>query len=125
VTTAFKNTSAIYLDFAQAFESFDRPKLADFVKKHQDTFQRVRRTLAFCDNVGRIAQDGNYGLLLQCLNRLRHEAILRLRRIYITATLQDVAQAIETSGPIKPEHLQAAEQDIHTLVRESPLSEFR
>lgn len=62
------------------------------------------------------AQDGNYGLAVRCIHRLRAKAIFRLRETYLTVSLQEVAQAFG-EGDVSPELLAEAENTILELVR--------
>lgn len=61
-------------------------------------------------------QDGNYGLAIRCVQRLRVKAILQLRETYLTVSLEEVAKAFN-EGSVTPELLQDAENTVLSMVR--------
>lgn len=123
VLSAFKSHCTLYSDFATAFAKLERRQVQKIANDGREDFDQVRfclteiaeTTQTDCD-----PQDGNWGLVLQCLERLKSQAILKLRETYVTVSLQEVAEAVqgsqESDSAVDAVALQQAETLIRALV---------
>ncbi|XP_067928787.1 COP9 signalosome complex subunit 3-like [Watersipora subatra] len=86
-TRQIKNTGMIYDELASAYASSIQSNLQAVVDKHKDRYE----------------QDGNYGLVKQCIRSLYKKNIQKLTRTFLTLSFNDVANRVHLASSSEAE----------------------